>query len=412
MKKLVLSSMFAACGATALLLPAACGKTPTAPAVSFSAPLPTQANGASYGFGLQPITLTLTNAACTGQSVVTYTVEVATDSGFGSKVFTKDGVPEGANGKTNVELGSLAGGQTYYWHSMAVIDGVVGAQSPTQTFSVRPQIFTGVPTIASPNANDNVFGSRPSFTVNNVGHTSAAGTVFYEFQVASSAAFTTILASGSSQETPGRTSWSPGNDLPEGNLFWRARATDPSNSEATAYTSSSGTTFNLKPFDLSLATILNNPPDLASWAVTTSITKLEIRPRGVHIDFSKKDGPDRWRDVIPPGFSGAIQYTMGMVLNIGGRWYASAAIEMWYGLDEGGGPPGEFALNWFYDPRRWAPMTGHQPAVGETVGFFVVAGDVRGHLDVSQCCTYVKERSNVVFVPMPDGNGASFSFLR
>ena len=85
---------------------------------------------------------------------------------------------------------------------------------------------------------------------------------------------------------------------------------------------------------------------------------------------------------------------------------------MWYGLDEGGGPPGEFALNWFYDPRRWAPMTGHQPAVGETVGFFVVAGDVRGHLDVSQCCTYVKERSNVVFVPMPDGNGASFSFLR
>ena len=196
--------MFAACGATALLLPAACGKTPTAPAVSFSAPLPTQANGASYGFGLQPITLTLTNAARTGQSVVTYTVEVATDSGFGSKVFTKDGVPEGANGKTNVELGSLAGGQTYYWHSMAVIDGVVGAQSPTQTFSVRPQIFTGVPTIASPNANDNVFGSRPSFTVNNVGHTSAAGTVFYEFQVASSAAFTTILASGSSQETPGR----------------------------------------------------------------------------------------------------------------------------------------------------------------------------------------------------------------
>ena len=320
MKKLVLSSMFAACGATALLLPAACGKTPTAPAVSFSAPLPTQANGASYGFGLQPITLTLTNAARTGQSVVTYTVEVATDSGFGSKVFTKDGVPEGANGKTNVELGSLAGGQTYYWHSMAVIDGVVGAQSPTQTFSVRPQIFTGVPTIASPNANDNVFGSRPSFTVNNVGHTSAAGTVFYEFQVASSAAFTTILASGSSQETPGRTSWSPGNDLPEGNLFWRARATDPSNSEATAYTSSSGTTFNLKPFDLSLATILNNPPDLASWAVTTSITKLEIRPRGVHIDFSKKDGPDRWRDVIPPGFSGAIRYTMGMVLNIGGRW--------------------------------------------------------------------------------------------
>ena len=161
--------MFAACGAAALLLPIACGKAPTAPAVSFSSPLPTQANGATYGFGVQPITLTLSNAARIGQSVVTYSVEVATDPGFGSKVFTKDGIPEGSNGKTNVELGSLAGGATYYWHSMAAIDGVVGAPSPTQTFNVRQQIFTGAPSIASPNANDNVFGSRPSFTVNNVG---------------------------------------------------------------------------------------------------------------------------------------------------------------------------------------------------------------------------------------------------
>ena len=95
-----------------------------------------------------------------------------------------------------------------------------------------------------------------------------------------------------------------------------------------------------------------------------------------------------------------------MLLNIGGRYYASAPIEMWNGRDEGGGPPQEYALNWFYDPFRWAPMTTHQPAVGELVGFFVVAGDTRGGNSVSP----VKERSNVVVVAMPTSAGALYRF--
>jgi hypothetical protein len=48
---------------------------------------------------------------------------------------------------------------------------------------------------------------------------------------------------------------------------------------------------------MSQAAILNSPFDLASWPITTAITGLNIRPSGISIEFSKKDGPGRWPDV-------------------------------------------------------------------------------------------------------------------
>jgi hypothetical protein len=156
------------------------------------------------------------------------------------------------------------------------------------------------------------------------------------------------------------------------------------------------------------ATVVNSPNGLGAWPMTTSISALELRSTGVHIEFSKQDGGDRWPDVTPPGWAGTLQYTLGMCLSISGKWYCSAVVEFWHGLDEAGGPPSQYATNWFYDPIRWSPMTGHQPAVGETIGFFVCAGDCRNNTAGS--LSPVKERSNVVLVPMPGSGGASFRF--
>ena len=52
-------------------------------------------------------------------------------------------------------------------------------------------------------------------------------------------------------------------------------------------------------------------------------------------------------------------------------------------------------------------MTGHQPAEGEIVGIFVCAGNCRNN--TAGDASYVKERSNVVFVPWTLG-GASYSY--
>jgi hypothetical protein len=160
--------------------------------------------------------------------------------------------------------------------------------------------------------------------------------------------------------------------------------------------------------DMSQAVIRNSPLNLASWPITTGINVVEMRSNGVHLEFSKQNGPNRWPDVVPPGWDGGLQWTLGMALNIGGRWYASAPVQFWHGLEESGGPPQNYALNWFYDPVRWAPMTGHQPVVGETIGFFACAGDCRNNTAGS--LSPVKERSNVVLVTFPGPGGARFTF--
>lgn len=168
-------------------------------------------------------------------------------------------------------------------------------------------------------------------------------------------------------------------------------------------------------FDLASATILNSPPDIASWPQTTTITRLVLGPRGVGIEFSKRDGDGRWPDVEDPTrwacdpVCGSIQYTLWIVLNVDGAWYASGCLEYWYGLDGPtfgqGGPPSQYAMNWYYDAIRWAPMTGHQPTVGEQVGFFVAAGDHRNN-----GLSTVMERSNVVLVPFPTDMGETYTF--
>jgi hypothetical protein len=166
--------------------------------------------------------------------------------------------------------------------------------------------------------------------------------------------------------------------------------------------------------DLKQAVILDNPPSLADWPVTTTITDLEFQYNGqdgVHVEFSKRDGPGSWPDVVPPGWDGPLEYTLGMAELINGTWYASAAIQFWRGLDASGGNvalDNQVAKNWYYD-GRWGALAGRQPATGETIGIFVVAGNVRNVTDEGSQSP-VMERSNVVLVPMPDVNGAKYTF--
>jgi hypothetical protein len=180
--------------------------------------------------------------------------------------------------------------------------------------------------------------------------------------------------------------------------------------------------------DLHEAIIYDNPSNLADWPVTTTITEVDFQymgSDGVHVEFSKEDDAGGWPDVTPPGWTGSLQYTLGFAEYIGGQWYASAAIQFWRGLAAEGGNVAadtvtaaqctafgfasscQVAKNWYYD-GRWGELAGYQPATGETIGVFVVAGNVRGVTDGSE--SPVQERSNVVLVPMPDIGGATYTF--
>ena len=160
--------------------------------------------------------------------------------------------------------------------------------------------------------------------------------------------------------------------------------------------------------DLSTTLVKNSPPDVATWAETTKITKFDMNLDGVYIEFSKRDGAGSWPDV-PFGAPGdSLEYSLWIVLDIGGTWYTSGCIQYWRGLDRNGGPPSGYAANWYYDANRWGPMTGHQPAVGEQVGFFVTAGNARNVTDQSGSLVY--ERSNVITIPFPADPGAVFTY--
>jgi len=159
----------------ALALTSACSKSPATPSVSFSGPQASQpSNGASYRFQGQPVTLTIMNAAKTGQASVTYSVEVATDPGFVTKVVARDGIAEGSGGTTIVQLANLPGGVTYYWRSKAVIDGVTGPASAVLSFAVLAQVTLDAPAVVSPASGGTASALRPTFTVAASGRRRAA----------------------------------------------------------------------------------------------------------------------------------------------------------------------------------------------------------------------------------------------
>lgn len=147
--------------------------------------------------------------------------------------------------------------------------------------------------------------------------------------------------------------------------------------------------------NLSSVEILNSP-DVRGWAETATITRLEFRVGGVHVEHTKREGPGAWPNFRPPGWDGDLQYTLWLIEQVQGRWFASGGIQFWQACDQNGGSPENFAAGWYYAADRWAPMTGHQPAPGDLVGFMVTAGDARNNGTQT-----VQERSNVVAIPFP-----------
>jgi hypothetical protein len=387
MRKLVLASIVTMSG---LIGASACTSSPPSPTVSFTAPIAAQpANGASYKYKQQPVTLTITNAARTGDAATTYSLEVASDPGFTNKIVTKDSIPEGSGGTTSVTVGPLpasGGNVTYYWRWKATVDGVSSNASAPQSFVVQQQIVINAPVLVGPTNGSTVSEARPTFTVKNATRQGAAGAITYLFQVSNSSSFASILASQTVAEQSSQTSWTPGSNLPEGTLYWRAQASDASNGESSSFTTS--TSFLIQLFDLKNATIVNSPQDLASWPQTTTISSVVFTDDAMLVDFDKR-GPGGW-----PESSFGVQYTLGMCLNIGGHWYCSGVVHFWTGRElEASGKPYEVGQQWFYG--RWGIMDGYQPRCGEVVGFFVAQGNIRDNSNESS----LKERSDVALVP-------------
>ena len=411
----------AACSASKSSTPLSPTVAGPIPGIEISAPKMLEPQpGLKISIEKQPVTLLIENAGSNGPRPLTYSFYIATDTGFGSVVFSRENIPQGDGGRTSLRLiDTLATGHTYYWRARAQDGANTGPYATPAAFTIFTPIVIDVPGLAAPAPNSTVLNLRPSFTITNAPRSGPAGAITYLIELADSDSFANKAATWSVPETPSQTITASPLDLGYGKVYyWHVRAYDPttigpwSNTQAfqmlvepaPVYTPGPAGPTGPAPNDaINLNTvIIHNSPNVTSWPVTTTLSRLDLMPSGAHMVFDKQSS---WPEVTPPGWSGGLQYTLWIVLNINGQWHASGCIEYWRGLYENGGPVSQYALNWYYDPIRWAPMSGHQPAPGEQVGFLVTAGDARNNGPNS-----VNQRSNVVLVSFPSASGQSFVF--
>jgi hypothetical protein len=346
----------------------ACEAAPSGPSITFTSPFgEAPATGSSYAFAQQPVTVTITNTARSGNATVTYEVDVAQSEAFSPLVASITGVAEAAGGTTTVTLPTLEGGRTYYWRSRAVVDGMSSVPSAPRMFVVRAPVTIQAPGIVAPADQVRVFTGKPTFTVRNATRSGDAAALSYEFQVSSSAGFSSIAASGTVAEGTSDTSWTPNLDLPLGHFYWRARAVDVANQVTGPF--SAAPAFERRPatgdfFDLSTATIVLGPTDIANWTVGAQVTSAYANSSEICIDHP---GLGTWPNTIFFGDpADLVQGNQWMFAFINGRWYGGSA--RWF-------RPGQACKGISNDPFQGTfymdgsePLRSYVPRVGDTIG--------------------------------------------
>jgi hypothetical protein len=203
------------------------------PGVNIGQPVPLDPkDGRTIEVANQPITLVLANAQTNGVRPLSYTFEVATDTGFASKVFVREGVTPGANGQTSLRLSdSLGTGRTYYWRALALDGANTGPYSGFAHFSIFTPIVIQKPVLLEPVNNVLLDRDVPVFRIANAPRSGPVGPLFYTIEVADSDNFTNRVAIWTIGEQANQTSLTAPSALaPSKQYFWRAHATDGGNS--------------------------------------------------------------------------------------------------------------------------------------------------------------------------------------
>src|SRR5262249_1978984 len=143
----------------------------------------------------QPLTLMFSNSVTTGVRPITYTVDIATDSGFSNKVFTRSGITPGASGTTSVALpDALASDRSYYWRSQAQDGANSSDYSATSTFAIYTPIVINAPVLVSPTGNVTVDTQAPTFLFNDATRSGPVGAIAYTIEVSDSDSFANRVA--------------------------------------------------------------------------------------------------------------------------------------------------------------------------------------------------------------------------
>ena len=386
----------------ALLAMAGCTSSSTQPSGSSSVVAPKgvlPAPSASIRYIDQPVTLSIANAVVTQPGTTMYTFEVSTDANFNAKTQTKASIAEGTSGQTSVKLDQLAGSSDYYWHAKASSGGTDGTFGTTYKFTVGAPIVLNAPTPVTP-ASGAATGSLLTFTVANAARSGPAGAITYKFEISTSAAFSSLVATATVNEGSGSTSFVPSNELPgEATLYWRVTATDAANGISSPVSSTASFVTSLT-IDLAKVFYLKSP-NISGWPRTGFLQTVEQDGGGDGPMCTKFTDPG-WPDSPWPYGNASDDPNFGVYAN---QWYFAKIGGVWYG---GAG-------EWIYrsapsvckagqgtdtigpDSGFGEPFNSWRPRVGELFGVGIStvarAGSVKRTVD---------QRTQVIVLPWRD----------
>lgn len=376
------------------LAAAACESKATGPSVTFitsSASAP--ATGSTYAYAQQPITLSISNATLVSAGTPTYSIEVASDAGFATKVFTKESIAEGANGTTSVTLSTLDGAKTYYWRSRATVAGTAGEYSAARSFSIGPRVVVDKPVLSGPTSGQ-TFYATPTLTTKNATRIGPVTTMNYTFQISTSASFgsiaqqaTVVEGTGGTAGASGTTSWTPTIDLSETTYYWRVRVADAGTGETSSF-SDSLNWIQKKGIDLTKIVITLGAQGYPNWPVTNQVTE------AYHVgdrECISTEG-ERWPSTDFFGDPGIqVEGNIWNFLQLNGIWYAGAGH--WYkpGQDCKGEVDDLFFIEGFLGAQ---PFASFRPYDGLIFGI-----GVSTPARIWPAMKTLDHRSNVVLIP-------------
>jgi hypothetical protein len=221
-----LSAAFAGCEAKKSSNPLSPSVAGPIPGVEITAPkLLEPAQGFKFRDSEQPIKLLIENASSTGVRPLSYAFEVASDSGFTTKVFSRAGVAPGSGGRTSVQIDRLEIGRAYFWRVRAE-DGANTGPFSTAGFEIFPKPVINPPNAIAPINNATTASATPVLTVQNSTTVGPVGNKAYEFQIANDQGFTQLVSAGIISEGGGQTSMTSATLAGGRMYFWRARVSD------------------------------------------------------------------------------------------------------------------------------------------------------------------------------------------
>lgn len=197
------------------------------PGVGITEPNPIgPAQGARIPVEQQPLTLLVGNATTSGVRPLSYLFEVASDVNFTNKIFVRESIAPGANGRTELRLPDpLAAERDYYWRARAQDGANTGNFSFPVVFRIFTPIVLGAPRLLAPVGQ--LSDLTPRYSVANAPRSGPTGPIRYVIELATDFAFGNKLAIWQIDEQPGQTNLDSPGGLPSNRQFyWRAQATN------------------------------------------------------------------------------------------------------------------------------------------------------------------------------------------